>query len=79
MPTLRHHRRPVAAAILGIAAFVLPASTAAGTEPVHLTIDSPPLTMTLVDMTDEGPSMGDLRVFEAPATTSDGRSGMRWF
>ena len=34
--------------------------------------------MTMLDLRDAGPSLADLRVFHAPATTSDGRTGTRW-
>ena len=61
------------------AALVAPATGAVrATDPVTLVVDSPPLTMTMLDLRDAGPSLADLRVFHAPATTSDGRTGTRW-
>lgn len=60
------------------AALIAPAPVRAA-DPVTLSVDSPPLTMTLLDMREEGPSLGDIRVFHAPAAASDGRMGTRWF
>jgi len=60
------------------AALIAPAPVRAA-DPVTLSVDSPPLTMTLLDMREEGPSLGDIRVFHAPAVASDGRMGTRWF
>lgn len=64
---------------LAAAGLLLPVGGVRAAEPLRLVVDSPPLTMTMLDMMEPGPSLGDLRVFEAPATASDGRSGTRSF
>lgn len=79
MSHVQRRRAPAAIAAALLLALCLPAAPGMAAVPVLLTVDSPPLTMTLRDMMEPGPSLGDLRVFTAPAVASDGRTGTRWF
>lgn len=73
----RRGRAWIAAACAAL--LLLPAGASAADGPLRIVGESPPLTMTMLDMMEPGPSLGDMRIFSAPATTDDGHTGTRWF